>query len=143
MTILPSPPGADAYLAVYKQPGIAVHGPGGLLGVLRGRFGAELSLVHRLDKETSGVLLLARDVDALGVCSQYSSIVPIDAQARPLTPMLMWQDQRGTDRCIDIMTRDENAFFTFVERHGIPPVGGGLALGHILYLQEDRPEVHE
>jgi 23S rRNA pseudouridine1911/1915/1917 synthase len=64
-TILASPPGADAYLAVDKRPGIAVHGPGGLLGALRERFGAELALVHRLDKEASGVLLLARNVDAL------------------------------------------------------------------------------
>ena len=65
MTILPSPPGADAYLAIDKQPGIAVHGPGGLLGALRERFGPALALVHRLDKETSGVLLLARNADAL------------------------------------------------------------------------------
>ncbi len=32
---------------------------------------------------------------------------------------------------------------TFVERHGIPPVGGGLSLAHILYVQHDRPDVHE
>jgi xylulokinase len=101
------------------------------------------SLVDAVREVTAAHPDEARDVHALGVCSQYSSIVPIDAQARPLTPMLMWQDSRGTDHCIEIMTRDENAFFTFVERHGIPPVGGGLALGHILYLQEDRPEVHE
>ena len=63
--LLPSPPGADAYLAVDKRPGIAVHGPGGLLGVLRGELGPDLALVHRLDKETSGVLLLARNAEAL------------------------------------------------------------------------------
>ena len=57
--------------------------------------------------------------------------------------MLMWQDQRGTDHSLEIMTRDENAFLTFVERHGIPPVGGGLSLAHILYVQHDRPDVHE
>jgi xylulokinase len=86
---------------------------------------------------------VAADVTAIGVCSQYSSIVPIDTQARPLIPMLMWQDTRGTDRSFEIMARDENAFLTFVERHGIPPVGGGISLGHILYVQHDRPEVHE
>ncbi|MCM3876483.1 MAG: RNA pseudouridine synthase, partial [Thermoanaerobaculia bacterium] len=64
-TLLPSPPGADAYLAVDKRPGIAVHGPGGLLGALRDEFGAGIALVHRLDKETSGVLLLAKTPDAL------------------------------------------------------------------------------
>lgn len=63
--ILPAPPGAGAYLAVDKAPGIAVHGPGGLLGALRASLGPELELVHRLDKETSGVLLLARNPDAL------------------------------------------------------------------------------
>ncbi len=85
----------------------------------------------------------AGTVGAVGVCSQYSSIVPIDARARPLMPMLMWQDSRGTDHSFEIMARDENAFFTFVERHGIPPVGGGLSLAHILYVQTDRPDVHE
>jgi 23S rRNA pseudouridine1911/1915/1917 synthase len=65
VTILATPPGADAYLAIDKRPGIAVHGPGGLLDALRECFGPELALVHRLDKEASGVLLLARNVDAL------------------------------------------------------------------------------
>jgi 23S rRNA-/tRNA-specific pseudouridylate synthase len=64
-TVLPSPPGADAYLAVDKRPGVAVHGPGGLLAALRKEHGATLVLVHRLDRETSGVLLLARTPDAL------------------------------------------------------------------------------
>jgi xylulokinase len=40
------------------------------------------------------------------------------------------------------MSRSENAFMTFVERHGIPPIGSGLSLGHILHVQLDRPDVH-
>jgi xylulokinase len=79
----------------------------------------------------------------MSVCSQYSSIVPIDAGAKPVAPMLMWQDQRGTDHSFDIMARDEGAFMTFVERHGIPPIGSGLSLGHVLHLQLDRPDVHD
>ncbi len=63
--VLPSPPGAGDYLAVDKPAGVAVYGPGGLLGALRARFGDGLSLVHRLDKETSGILLLARTPEAL------------------------------------------------------------------------------
>ncbi len=84
----------------------------------------------------------AADVTAVGVCSQYSSIVPIDGRGHPLMPMLMWQDKRGTDRSLEIMTRDAAAFMTFVERHGIPPVGGGLSLAHVLYVQHDRPDIH-
>ena len=63
--VLPSPAGAERYLAVDKPSGRAVHGPGGLLTELRAAHGSGLALVHRLDKETSGVLLLAKDSDAL------------------------------------------------------------------------------
>ena len=65
MRLLPNPPGAEGYVAVDKPSGVAVHGPNGLLGPLRERFGAGLALVHRLDRETSGVLLLARTPAAL------------------------------------------------------------------------------
>jgi xylulokinase len=85
---------------------------------------------------------VARATTAVGVCSQYSSVVPLDEHAQPVAPMIMWQDTRGTDHSLEIMARDQNAFFTWVERHGIPPVGGGLSLAHLLYLQEDRPDVH-
>ena len=101
------------------------------------------SLVDAVREVTAAHPDVAAGVGAVGVCSQYSSIVPVDAHARPLLPMLMWQDARGTDRCFEIMARNEHAFLTFVERHGIPPVGGGLSLGHILYVQHDRPDVHE
>jgi xylulokinase len=84
----------------------------------------------------------AADVVTMAVCSQYSSIVPVDADALPVAPMLMWQDHRGTDHSFEIMSRDENAFMAFVERHGIPPIGSGLSLGHILHFQIDRPDVH-
>ncbi len=99
-------------------------------------------LVAALRDVTAAHPAAAADVVALAVCSQYSSIVPVDAQGEPVAPMLMWQDQRGTDHSFAIMSRHENAFMTFVERHGIPPIGSGLSLGHILYVQHDRPEIH-
>jgi len=57
----------DARLLVLDKPaGLAAHGGSGLafgaIEALRAAFpGAGLELVHRLDKETSGVLLVARD----------------------------------------------------------------------------------
>ncbi len=99
-------------------------------------------LVDAVCEVTSARPKEAADVVALAVCSQYSSIVPVDAHANPVAPMLMWQDQRGTDHSFAIMSRDERAFATFVERHGIPPIGSGLSLGHMLYFQLDRPDVH-
>ena len=65
LRLLPVPPGAEAYLALDKEAGRAAHGPGGLLEEARETIGKELSLVHRLDRITSGLLLLARDHEAL------------------------------------------------------------------------------
>jgi xylulokinase len=83
-----------------------------------------------------------RSVGCLGVCSQYSSIVPVDRRLRPVAPLLMYWDQRGTDHSWAVMGEHADAFERFVEVHGIPPVGSGLSLGHFLHLQLDRPEVH-
>jgi xylulokinase len=84
----------------------------------------------------------AADVAAVGVCSQYSSIVPVDAEGTPVAELVMWSDQRGTDHAWDVLAK-EGAFETFVEHHGIPPLGTGLSHGHLLHLQLDRPDVHE
>ncbi|MHB1137341.1 MAG: FGGY-family carbohydrate kinase, partial [Microthrixaceae bacterium] len=78
-----------------------------------------------------------------GVCSQYSSIVPIGVDGAAVGPVLMYLDTRGTDHCWAIMERHPDAFTTFVERHGIPPIGGGLSLAHLLHLQLDEPAVHD
>jgi len=86
---------------------------------------------------------VAAAVVALGVDSQYSSIVPVDASGTPVAPMRLWSDRRGTERSFAILAEHEDAFLGFIERHGIPPVGGGLSLGHILHLQHDCPDVHE
>ena len=63
--MLPSPEGAEGYLAVNKPAGRVVHGKDGLVEELRASTGEDLVLVHRLDRETSGVLLLARGAAAL------------------------------------------------------------------------------
>jgi xylulokinase len=85
----------------------------------------------------------AGDVVAIGTCSQYSSIVPVDASGEPVGALILYLDTRGTDRCFEIMERHEDAFMAWIEHHGIPPIGSGLSLGHMLHLQHDQPEVHE
>ncbi|HSP03460.1 MAG TPA: FGGY family carbohydrate kinase, partial [Acidimicrobiales bacterium] len=77
----------------------------------------------------------AAEIVAVGVDSQYSSIVPVDAGGRPVAPMRLWSDRRGTERSFAILAAHDDAFMGFIERHGIPPVGGGLSLGHVLHLQ--------
>jgi xylulokinase len=84
----------------------------------------------------------ASDVRTIAVCSQYSSIVPVDEHARAIAPMVLYWDHRGTEASYAVMERHPEAFEVFVEHHGIPPLGAGLSLGHILSFQLDRPAVH-
>ena len=46
---------------------------------------------------TAAAPAAARDTVAIGVASQYSSIVPVDAAGRAVAPLVMWRDRRGTD----------------------------------------------
>lgn len=57
---LPSPPGAAGrFLAFDKPAGRPCHGPGSFLSDVRSVHGGDWTLAHRLDRATSGVLLLA------------------------------------------------------------------------------------
>lgn len=82
-------------------------------------------------------------VRSIGACGQYSSIVPADRRLQPVAPMRSYLDTRGTGHCHALMARRDDAFMTWLERHPVPPVGGGLALGHLLAFQIDEPRVHE
>ena len=62
----------DRFLVIDKPSGLAVHGGSGLsFGVIEAlrasRPSEELELVHRLDRDTSGLLLVARDRGSLRI----------------------------------------------------------------------------
>lgn len=100
------------------------------------------TVVDAVRSVTAGAPDAAADVGTLGVCSQYSSVVPLDADGRAVAPIKMYLDTRGTDACWAILERHPAAFETWVAHHGIPPIGSGLTLSHLLHFQLDEPEVH-
>ena len=100
------------------------------------------AVLDAIQEVTTAAPEAARDVGHIGIDSQYSSTVPVDATGEPVGPLVMYLDMRGTDHCLAIMERDPDSFMTFVEHHGIPPIGGGLSLAHMLHFQHDRPEIH-
>ena len=58
---------APSFVVLNKHPGVGMHdeeGEKGLVSLAREQLGLELYPVHRLDKVTSGVLLLARDAQS-------------------------------------------------------------------------------
>ena len=80
----------------------------------------------------------AQAVSAICVTSQWSSIVPIDADGRPVAPLHMWFDRRGGDLTAALIDDDRAAAARWSEIHGFAP---SSSLGHILWFQE-QSEVH-
>jgi len=100
------------------------------------------AVVGAVREVTAAAPAAAGTVGAVLCASQYSSTVPVDEQGNPTGDLVLYLDQRGTDHSFAIMERHPESLEVFVDHHGIPPVGGGLSLAHILHLQLDRPDVH-
>ena len=91
-------------------------------------------------------------VVGVAICSQYSSIVPVDNDARPTMNMLTWQDKRGAPSALRRRysearraIRDNHLRqLRWLRTHGVPPLPSGIdSLGHMRFVRFARPEVYE
>ncbi|WP_224248512.1 xylulokinase [Hyalangium gracile] len=91
-----------------------------------------------------------RDIVGVNVSSQWSGTVAVDEQGQPLHPAILWMDSRGASH-IRRLTQG----FVSIEGYGLgklmhwvrltggaPSISGKDPLGHILFLQHERPEVY-
>jgi xylulokinase len=91
----------------------------------------------------------ASQVQAVICTSQYSSIVPVDANGRPTANMVMWLDKRGaTPRLRGLpgfprFADSPTQLLNWLRLHGLPPVSGGISLTHLRHFRFARPEVYE
>lgn len=83
-------------------------------------------------------------VAAVACVSQYSSIVPVGRDGRPVGPLVLWLDGRGAPYGLALYGAADDAIPRFVERHGALPLPSGAdSLAHMLHLKNDRPEIYE
>jgi len=91
----------------------------------------------------------ARDVRAVICASQYSSVVPVGADGRPVMNMMLWLDRRGATarlRRLPGFPRGADSPLRLLEWlrvHGLPPVAAGITLAHLRYIRYARPDVYE
>jgi xylulokinase len=85
----------------------------------------------------------AARVEAILCGSQYSSLVPVDADGRPLGPLVLYLDTRAGKLSRELTRRRPELWKLWLERHGMPSGGGGSdSLAHWLWFQTERPEIH-
>lgn len=86
---------------------------------------------------------VARD-RIIGICctSQYSSVVPVDAQANAVAPLILYFDARGAPYVAAIHEHHPGARKVWAETHGLVPEGGNSTLAHLLWVQNQRPDLY-
>ncbi|HYD47657.1 MAG TPA: FGGY family carbohydrate kinase, partial [Terriglobales bacterium] len=86
----------------------------------------------------------AYDIAGITCASQYFSIVPVDAEARPTGPLILWMDRRGAPYARKLYQQHPEAFSIWADIHGLVPLpAGNDSLSHMLYLQHDQPALYE
>ncbi len=88
----------------------------------------------------------AAQVGVVCATSQWSSIVPVNADGQPVGPMMTWMDHRG-GRYVKALTTGTAGTEVeahavrehWAEVHGLHP---STSLGHMLFVQHEQPELH-
>ena len=110
---------------------------------------ATVSSCRSAIKQASAVGVQARDVVAVIVSSQYSSIVPVAADGRHLHPMMLWMDQRGGPKRVKRLAGFPKGadspldLWRVLRMHGVPPIDGGLSQTHMRWIKFARPDIYE
>lgn len=86
-------------------------------------------------------------IAAVSCTAQWASLVPVDAEGRPVGDCLMWQDRRGGRHARErfggrLGGYAPLALLRWVRRTGgMPSPAGNDPIGHMLYLAHEAPEV--
>ena len=89
----------------------------------------------------------APDVRAVICASQYSSVVPVGADGRPVMNMILWLDRRGSTARMRRLPGFPGAdsplrLLEWLRVHGLPPVAAGITLAHLRFIKHARPAVY-
>lgn len=96
----------------------------------------------------AGGVVDGTDLHAVGLTSQWSSTVAVDAAGEPVGPCLMWSDHRGARHAAaavggPVAGLDPRVAAQAIRYSGtVPLTTGECPLGHELFLRHDRPDLY-
>lgn len=100
------------------------------------------AVVDAVREVTRRAALPPEAVAAVSVASQYSSLVPVDAEGRPVGPLVLWMDGRGAGAARRLHAEHPEAGPLWIDRHGVVPLpSGNDSLSHAMWLRDARPGV--
>jgi xylulokinase len=85
-------------------------------------------------------LRMAKEVEAISLSTLCPSLVPIDAEGKPLGPIILHQDRRSYRQALWALDRvGEDKFLRIA---GNLPIPGGISLTSLLWIKENEPSVY-
>lgn len=144
----------DRFLAIDKPSGLAVHGGSGLsFGVIEAlrasRPKEDLELVHRLDRDTSGLLLVARDKGSLRIAHALIREGQMEKQylalllgnwphgTKLIDAPLATQNRQGGERVVKVAAHGKESRSTFI------PVDFFGNIATLMQVQIDTGRTHQ
>lgn len=80
-------------------------------------------------------------IAAIGITTQGETLIPVDAEGRPLHPAILWLDSRAEAEAGHIREYiPEEQFYTVT---GLPQINGALPLAKLRYIREKHPEIYQ
>jgi xylulokinase len=79
------------------------------------------------------------DVEAVTFATQANSFLLLDAEDRPLTPLILWPDRRAAEKEEEVLARC--GFAGFFAATGIPHLNLQCMAAKLLWLQEQSPDL--
>lgn len=105
--------------------------------------------ILRLSKEVVDESGMAKNIVAIGNCSQYFSSIPVDKDGNATHNMIMWEDSRSSK----LVSKRMGGFPQYLGYNlfklarwlisvGVPPIIQGIgASSHMVWLKAEKPEV--
>jgi len=96
------------------------------------------ALTHILTTSSALAQKAAREIAAISLTSQRSSVIAVSRDGEPLFPAIMWQDIRTASRCTDMVEHKHLVY----ARTGLPisPVFSAIKMK---WLKEEQPDVYQ
>lgn len=98
----------------------------------------ENALYSVLQKSAAAAREMGKQIEAISITSQRSSVIPVDENIRPLCNAIMWQDKRTNQICETRKHLNDKVFSLCGSR--INPV---FSASKMTWIREERPEIYE
>lgn len=78
------------------------------------------------------------DICAIGITTQGETLALFNAQGVPLTPFIVWLDNRGHDQAREV--QKAISVNTFYKETGLPEISPALPMAKVMWLKENKPK---